>query len=656
MSKLAILKINVGDFDDGFSATARIEENDLCIYEGTHRLPPAPHLPGLYQNWKSISRDFPLRASSDLVEAPSWHKSNFRALRALPQQTTNCSIDRLAEELENGFNEWLNSLKLGVQQIREGLLDNLSETEDIRFFIETKNETLSRLPWERWDLLERYENSDVILSFADRPMSRTPVKLKEKVKKILVILGESSDINVQADLQLLQDRLPPDAEILEPLIATSREEVYLALWDEKFDILFFAGHGSTDFGNGRGKFQINDTESLTVADLKEGLKQAIANGLKLAIFNSCDGIGLARDLIDLQMEAIVVMRENTPDEVAQRFLEFFLQAFATEGKSLSAAVTDAKKRLKLLEDRYPCASWLPVLCQHPEAEVLTWEGLREVKKKRQKRKELSAQAKLYLTSVLQRFQPKSSTELLYCSVSLLTLVFLTLASSLPNLAVVANNYGLKSYQKRDLSKARAALNLATKLDGNNSVAPYNLGRICEKLQDFECAEQKYKISLDLQFYPAYSQLGSLYIKQKQYKEAVELLNYSLVNYIVSSQNFEEKKDYNIEYALHKNLGWALLKQGRDEEALFHLQEAIKLDSDRAPARCLSAQVLDRLGDDKAAVEEWEMCLKKAKVENPDEAIWIGMALQRLQAVDEPWGNEKTVQLCKTKNGTFLCPS
>lgn len=390
MSKLAIIKINQGDFKLGFSAPVRIEDEGRCIYDKTHNLPPAPHLPELYQNWKSGYSDRQLRGN----------RGEFRAIEAIEATPTNISIYDLAEELENGLNEWLNSLDRGVQELREGLLDNLNKSEDVLFVIETGEETLCRLPWHRWDFFERYDEGDVILTFPNRTAPRPPMKLKEKVK-ILVILGESSDINVQADLYLLQKQLPPDAEILEPLIATNRETVDRALWNDKFDILFFAGHSSTDFGNGRGRFYINDTESLTVADLKEGLKRAIANGLKLAIFNSCDGIGLGRDLTDLQMPAIVVMREKIPDEAAQRFLEFFLQAFAIEGKPLSAAVTEAMKKLKGLEGRYPCASWLPVLCQHPEAQMLTWESLREVKQKRQlKLPELRSLPKVVAGSVL----------------------------------------------------------------------------------------------------------------------------------------------------------------------------------------------------------------------------------------------------------------
>jgi hypothetical protein len=82
---------------------------------------------------------------------------------------------------------------------------------------------------------------------------------------------------------------------------------------------------------------VNPRTSLTIEQLRYGLKRAIASGLKLAIFNSCDGLGLAWDLADLQIPQVIVMREPVPDRVAQAFLKSFLIAFS-QGRSLYASV------------------------------------------------------------------------------------------------------------------------------------------------------------------------------------------------------------------------------------------------------------------------------------------------------------------------------
>jgi hypothetical protein len=104
------------------------------------------------------------------------------------------------------------------------------------------------------------------------------------------------------------------------------------------------------------------------------LKRAIAQGLKLAIFNSCDGLGLADYLADLQIPQTIVMREPVPDRVAHEFLKNFLVAFS-DNQLFNESVRLAREQLQALEDLYPCASWLPVIYQNPAEIPLIWSNL-----------------------------------------------------------------------------------------------------------------------------------------------------------------------------------------------------------------------------------------------------------------------------------------
>ncbi|MHC5746735.1 MAG: CHAT domain-containing protein [Nostoc sp.] len=76
--------------------------------------------------------------------------------------------------------------------------------------------------------------------------------------------------------------------------------------------------------------------------MKHGLKKAIESGLHLAIFNSCDGLGLAEALEDLHIPQVIVMREPVPDLVAQEFLKHFLTEFSN-GQSLYSALREARR-------------------------------------------------------------------------------------------------------------------------------------------------------------------------------------------------------------------------------------------------------------------------------------------------------------------------
>lgn len=149
-------------------------------------------------------------------------------------------------------------------------------------------------------------------------------------------------------------------------------ELITRLRSERWNIFFFAGHSET-IGE-KGRIRINATESLEISRFKNALREAIRNGLKIAIFNSCDGLALAQDLAHLHIPFTIVMREPVPDKVAQSFLKEFLTEYAN-GKSLYTSVRRARESLEKFHD-FPGATWLPVICQNPAEVPPTWQELR----------------------------------------------------------------------------------------------------------------------------------------------------------------------------------------------------------------------------------------------------------------------------------------
>lgn len=184
-------------------------------------------------------------------------------------------------------------------------------------------------------------------------------------------MGNSEGINVAEDEKLLKEYCQ-SAEIL-VLDEPSPEELNEHLWDEKgWDMLFFSGHSRTE--SAQGRIFLNRTDSLTMHDLREGLKTAVKRGLQLAFFNSCDGLGIAAQLESLNIPQVIVMREPVPDRVAHQFLKYFFQEF-TGGKSLYQSVNIARRKLQGWEKDYPCASWLPVIVQKLLEMPPTWQSL-----------------------------------------------------------------------------------------------------------------------------------------------------------------------------------------------------------------------------------------------------------------------------------------
>lgn len=357
MGKLVILKFGEGSFEQGFPVTLQIgEESARPATEVQGKLPPAPEILRAYQRWQSTYRGLGLRSR----------------LNADANQVTNASTiggcQEAANRLRRQFNAWLQAESFRV--IREKWLEKLLSSDTIRVILQVEDSQLQKLPWHLWDLMDRYPKAEIALGAPVYEQIEQLTPLDGKVR-ILAILGNSGGIDTQADLALLQQL--PHAEI-RLLVEPPRQDLSDRLWEGNWDILFFAGHSSSQNNGETGRIYINQTDSLTLSELHYGLKKAMERGLKLAIFNSCDGLGLARELVDLHIPQLIVMREPVPDQVAQAFLKYFLEAFS-QGESLYLAVRQARERLQGLEDHFPCATWLPVLCQNPADVPPMWQDL-----------------------------------------------------------------------------------------------------------------------------------------------------------------------------------------------------------------------------------------------------------------------------------------
>lgn len=355
MGKIVVLKLN-GDFNQGFQVTLEIgSEGDRPETEIAGKLPSATELAVKYGSWQSSYRS--LGKANRLFKSKTWIDGSFK------QQKQECRTQAL--ELRDRLNTWLKAESFFL--IREKWLEKVSTSDEVRVLIRADDRQLWQLPWHQWDLLERYSQAEIGLStleYERPPRVQTGGYLDQF--RILAILGNSQGIKVEEDRKRLEN-LPGAATTF--LVEPQRQELNDKLWEQPWDILFFAGHSQTE--GERGRIYLNQTDSLTLDELRYALKKAVTGGLQLAIFNSCDGLGLARELEHLHISQMIVMREPVPDQVAQAFLKYFLQAFASK-KHLYPAVQEARQRLQGLEDEFPCASWLPVICQNPAAVPLKW--------------------------------------------------------------------------------------------------------------------------------------------------------------------------------------------------------------------------------------------------------------------------------------------
>ncbi len=372
MGKLVVLKFERGNFEEGFDLTLRIGEDSDSLGEAiatrpstvtSGRLPKAPEIPNLYKRWQLYYKQ------QEVMRAISAKKGESLKTSDIPEK-----FSKAAEELKTRTCNWLKSENTDWQKIREALINELKdENEEIRVLIQAGEPWLKRLPWQEWDLLDTYTNAEIAISPLEYDrVKRSPLPTSRDKIRILAILGDNSGIDIQPDIDRINNL--PDAEPI-LLKQPQREEIYRQLRDNRgWDIVFFAGHSKTEAETGRIYINSNDSNnSLTIDELKKALNKAIKRGLKLAIFNSCDGLGLAERLADWNIPQVIVMREPVPDLIAQKFLSDFLKEFAN-GESLYAAVREARETLEAFQDKFPGVTWLPVICQNPAEIPQTWQG------------------------------------------------------------------------------------------------------------------------------------------------------------------------------------------------------------------------------------------------------------------------------------------
>ena len=184
------------------------------------------------------------------------------------EDVTNISsveFHNLCQDLKDKINNWLNSLTF--LNLEQKLRTKLHSTEEIQVIIQTDLDEVRRLPWNLWDFFDDYPNAVLCLSKPDFERLQNNYRPRNGKIRILAVLGNSENIDIQEDRLILENL--PGAETTF-LVEAERQELDLMLWDERgWDILFFAGHSKSLHDNSIGSFVLNQREKpLSIDELK----------------------------------------------------------------------------------------------------------------------------------------------------------------------------------------------------------------------------------------------------------------------------------------------------------------------------------------------------------------------------------------------------
>ena len=375
MMRKLLLRLGDGNFQQGFPGSC------LEVYPSTsdranpshpffRDLPAAKQLAEAYEDWKKqyiylIHNQSPRRGK---LSKPSYS----------PQECQTC-YDNLVENL----NDWLRELGTGV---------NSQLGSEVLLEVNTENVTdpnikylLHQLHWDCWKLpgvesVQHYVRLHQGTSPQIPPLTRP--ESEKNLVKVLGIFGDDREIDLAEDRKLIQnleDRgarvkfLPPPGQ--ESL--TRRD--FKVLWREGWDILIFCGHSSTSLGRETGVIHLNPGESLDFQEITATLNEAKRWGLKLAIFNSCDGLGLAEQLKNLGITTIV-WREPVPTKIASLWLSDFLDEFTKKpddsiSRSVWAVGQSWNECHPDFQEKFPGVTGLPVAIHNGSEELSTWNQL-----------------------------------------------------------------------------------------------------------------------------------------------------------------------------------------------------------------------------------------------------------------------------------------
>ncbi|WP_354635392.1 tetratricopeptide repeat protein [Planktothricoides raciborskii] len=182
------------------------------------------------------------------------------------------------------------------------------------------------------------------------------------------------------------------------------------------------------------------------------------------------------------------------------------------------------------------------------------------------------------------------------------------------------------YDAGNLAHTEEKLLQAIQLNSEDSKFYVPLGKVYESTGELDKALVQYKNAVVNGNPEGFNSIGRVYIQQSKFDLAETLLRAGLQRV---------KNDPQIEYQLHRNLGWALLAQKNYPAAERELRQAIAIDDQITEeqigggmAYCFLGEALTEQKKMSEAEKYWLECLDYARPETVNEYRWFVQNSQR----------------------------
>lgn len=627
MSKSIILVLGYGSLKYGFPyVTGEIKETGETLAKCPGSLPPAPEIEQLQKRWKLLCNALKPRSGEPRIKVKSTGVTNIFEDKP----------EAVYLSLQEHMKKWLEADEF-CRRIESNLRTHIGNTSEcFKIFLEVDKSEIWELPWDAWAFREVYPNCEIIPTSSkyQRMTGQTTAAeiARPSAGRILCVAGNSQGIDIEKDSRIIQQRLGALCE-LNFMKEPTPQQLHDELFDDKgWQVLFFAGHSNSDNNAANGVLYINqdpDNNTITVEDLKAGLKRAISNGLQLLIFNSCSSLGIATDIVaeGLDLPSIIVMRAPLPDKIAQEFVKSLFKYLAA-GDLLFLAVRKAKNDLQKLDSQFPGASGIPMLCQHPTFEEFVLPKSGADRSWWPPEDDIAGDCP-FNAAVNDGWGDRPNhpqftipTQLMQRTSISLAVLAIGYPFMGPHIASAIDDFGKANHRTNQFLIAKISYNLAALINPNNGVSYYNLSLLCSDLSDRKCEREAMQSAVWRGLPEAHAQISKSFLLENKPEDALKAIALCLEN---------AKKD-GVKSACFKNLGWLRFNQKRYDEAEENLIIAISKRKDSPEAQCLLAQVLEIKGKPQQALKHWQETLKYANYRIPQQDECIQLAKQHLPKI------------------------
>ncbi len=227
----------------------KIKNNgNRSVAQCQERLPPNSVVWDKYKKWQDIYRNLPFSVRS-------LRRREDMGISIISKK----AFAELSKEVKGSLNDWLDGTEF--PPLKDTFLTHTNVAKEIRIVIEAEEIELRQLPWHLWNILDLYPQAEVALAPLEYDTPSNTPSIERKRRRVFAILGNSRGIDTTADRKFLEG-LKDKAEIVF-LVEPSRKQLNERLWDEQgWDILFFAGHSSSDRHLETGYLALNDKDKL----------------------------------------------------------------------------------------------------------------------------------------------------------------------------------------------------------------------------------------------------------------------------------------------------------------------------------------------------------------------------------------------------------